>query len=112
MRYTIIQLETFVSRWRDLKLRDEDLIALEEQLSQNPEAGAIIPGTGGVRKLRFAPPSSGRGKRGATRVCYAYFPVGSRIYLFTIYAKNVQENLTAKEKQVLWRIMSALKGKS
>ena len=68
MRLTLIQLSTFAAKWPKLRLTDEDLLSLEGLLIDNPEAGQVIPGTGGLRKLRFAPPSWHTGKRGASRV--------------------------------------------
>lgn len=53
---------------------------------------------GGFRKLRFAPPSWGRGKRGAARIIYAHFPELEAVVLFLMYGKNEQENLTPKQK--------------
>jgi len=70
MWLTFIQLAPFVVAWRRLGLTDEDLSALEQLIMHRPEAGAVMQGTGGVRKLRFAPPSWHMGKSGATRVCY------------------------------------------
>ena len=72
--------------------------ALEQMLMQNPDAGAVMPGTGGLRKVRFAPPSRHQGKSGAFRVGYAYFRVADAIYFLAIYPKNEQANLTAAEK--------------
>jgi hypothetical protein len=57
-----------------------------------------MAGTGGVRKIRFAPPSWNTGKSGATRVCYAMFTIVDTVYLLTMFRKNQQENLTAGEK--------------
>lgn len=65
---------------------------------RNPDAGAVVGGTGGLRKVRFAPPSRHAGKRGAFRVGYAYFRNADAIYLLAIYPKNEQANLTPAEK--------------
>ena len=98
MRLTFVQLSRFALRWAQLKLTDEDLQALEQMLLRNPEAGAVVAGTGGLRKVRFAPPSHRTGKSGALRVGYAYIRVASAIYLLAVYPKNEQANLTAAEK--------------
>jgi hypothetical protein len=66
MQLTIVQLAAFVSDWKRLGLDDEDLQALENIFRRSPEAGTVIPGTGGFRKVRFAPPSWHTGKSGAT----------------------------------------------
>ena len=54
----------------------------------NPEAGDVIPGTGGLRKLRFADERRGKGKRGGLRVIYYWWDPGSQFWLFTIYDKD------------------------
>jgi hypothetical protein len=98
MRLTFVQLPRFAARWAQLRLTDDDLQALEQMLLHNPEAGAVVAGTGGLRKMRFAPPSRHVGKSGAFRVGYAYFRTADAIYLLAIYSKNEQANLTPAEK--------------
>ena len=75
---------------------------------RNPEAGAVVAGTGGLRKVRFAPPSRHTGKSGAFRVGYAYFRVASTVYLLAIYPKNEQANLTSAEKADAKKIIEFL----
>jgi hypothetical protein len=98
MDLTFIQIEVFAAKWKRLKLTDEDLQALEQQLSQNPDAGVIMKGTGGLRKVRFAPPSWHTGKSGATRVCYVHVVRAEAVGLIAIFAKNEKENLSAEDK--------------
>ena len=99
MRFTFVQLSPFVADWRRLKLTDEDLRALELQLMDDPQAGDVISGGGGVRKLRFAAPSWRRGKSGAARVVYAAYVRHDTVYLFLIYGKGERANLTAAQKK-------------
>ena len=68
----------------------------------------MIPGAGGVRKLRWA--AKGKGKRGGARVIYIHVVLATRIYLLRCYAKNVRTDLTADEKKELRRIAAHLKG--
>jgi hypothetical protein len=98
MRLTFIQLAPFVAAWRKLRLSDEDLQALESQIMEAPEAGNIMAGTGGVRNIRFAPPSWRRGKSGASRVCYVYFSAAAQCYLLTLFTKAQKPNLSAADK--------------
>lgn len=70
---------------------DEDYLALQIVLMERPDAGAIIPGSGGLRKLRWA--GSGRGKRGGLRLIYYYVTAEGQILLLHLYAKNEMENL-------------------
>ena len=67
----------------------EDLVAF---VGANPEAGEIIPETGGVRKLRWA--LAGMGKRGGARVIYYFHNQQLPVFLLSIYAKNKKENLS------------------
>lgn len=76
-------------------------------LAVNPEAGDVISGTGGVRKLRFA--TQGRGKRGGVRVIYYYYNERNPILLFTIFGKNEKSDLTQKERNALYDIIQAIK---
>lgn len=74
-------------------LSDDEYVALQSHLLRYPEAGNIIPGSGGVRKLRWA--IAGRGKRGGARVIYYYKRQDSEIWLLTIYSKSETENIPA-----------------
>ena len=116
MELTFIQLRSFVLDWRELGLSDVDLQALELELLARPDAGKVIRGTGRLRKLRFAPPTWGRGKRGGIRVIYAHFPAHACLYFFTVYSKNVREDLDADDKayfaDVLGRLEAWLRNNS
>jgi hypothetical protein len=105
---TLIQLSAFAAKWAKLRLTDEDLQALEGMLIDNPESGRVIPGTGGLRKLRFAPPSWHVSKRGALRVIYAFIAPGDAAYLFTLYQKNEQSDLGPDEKKVFRQVLDRL----
>jgi hypothetical protein len=76
-------------------LDDHGQRAIEEALVQDPEAGDVIAGTGGVRKLRFG--FRGRGKRGGVRLIYYYRSAKGRVYLILMYPKARKEDLTAAE---------------
>ena len=72
-------------------------------LSQHPEAGDIVPATGGVRKLRWA--ARGKGKRGGARVIYYFHNYDMPIVLFTVYLKAAKKDLTAAEKRHLRHVV-------
>ena len=76
-------------------------------LAENPLAGDEIPGTGGVRKLRFA--ASGRGKRSGARIIYYYLDEFIPLYALLAYAKNAQEDMTPDEKRAVTALAAALK---
>lgn len=95
MRRTFIQTEMFTKQWDSLGLTDEDMCRLEKEILRNPQIGPVVPGTGRLRKIRFA--TGNKGKRGSLRVCYVDFVICDTIYLFSIYAKNKKENLSKEE---------------
>ncbi len=74
-------------------LSDEEYAALQQSLIVNPDAGDVIPGAGGVRKLRWG--VAGRGKRGGIRVIYFLRLRHGEIWMLTLYAKNVADNISA-----------------
>jgi hypothetical protein len=98
VRFTFAQAASFVSDWRRLGLTDGDLRELESQIMQRPDIGPVMRGTRGLRKMRFSPESSGRGKSGSLRVCYVCFPEFGTVYLLLLYAKNEKDNLTDAER--------------
>lgn len=74
-------------------LSDEEYAALQAHLAQDPESGEVVPGSGGVRKLRWG--VAGRGKRGGVRIIYFARVAKGVIWMLTIYAKNEAENIPA-----------------
>jgi mRNA-degrading endonuclease RelE of RelBE toxin-antitoxin system len=82
----------------------DDLVVF---LAQNPELGAIIQGSGGLRKVRWA--YGGKGKSGGSRVIYYYHKSEFEIYMLTIYSKNSQENLSKSEIKSLMQLVEVLK---
>jgi hypothetical protein len=103
---TVAELPLFTKQAEALFTEAEkaELIAF---LSWNPLAGDIIPGTGGVRKLRFA--ASGRGKRGGARVIYYYLDDHTPLYALLAYPKNAKADLTANEKRMAAQLVDAIK---
>ena len=71
---------------------------MQQALMSNPEQGKVIAGTGGLRKLRWAESSRGKGKRSGLRVIYLHFERFGRLYLVTAYSKDESDDLTAKDK--------------
>jgi hypothetical protein len=84
-------------------LTDDDYRQLQNQLANNPELGDLMPGTGGFRKLRWADPRRGKGRRGGLRVIYYYFLTDQQIWLMTLHDKDEASDLTPKVKKALQR---------
>jgi hypothetical protein len=103
-------LETPIfSRRADALLTREERIELIWTLACSPLAGDVIPGTGGVRKLRFG--AAGRGKRGGFRVVYYMLNEAMPIVAIMLYGKNEQADLTPAEKRGAEAIVGVMKAK-
>jgi hypothetical protein len=89
------------TRYAPSYLTDDEYREMQGRLASAPEAGDMIPGTGGFRKLRWADPKRGKGQRGGLRVIYYYFPGERQIWLITLYGKNEASDLTPKQKRAL-----------
>jgi hypothetical protein len=98
VRLSLIQLSAFRRKWDQLKLTDDDLRELEMSIVADPTRPPVMRGTGGLRKVRFAPTASGAGKSGGIRVCYAYLPQFELVYLCAVFAKDEQANLTNEDR--------------
>ena len=86
----------FDEQWQALGLDDDDLKDLQNILLKNPKIGAVIQGTGRLRKMRFG--IENRGKSHSVRVCYVDFEIYGKIFLVMVFAKNEMENLSQAEK--------------
>lgn len=88
---TFVETKLFTKLVREY-LSDDEYAALQWALTAEPEAGDVIPGSGGVRKLRWK--GSGRGKRGGFRVIYYLRSREGQIWMLTLYAKNKAESIS------------------
>lgn len=103
---TVAETPTF-SRQVEKLFTEEEKRELIDFLAENPLAGDEIPGTGGVRKVRFA--ASGRGKRGGARVIYYYLDETMPLYALLVYAKNTKTDMTPDEKRAASALVALLK---
>jgi hypothetical protein len=100
MKALFVELPAF-SRHRSDYMNDEAFRALQTTLMLSPNAGDMIEGTGGLRKLRFADASRGKGKRGGLRIIYFWWEAGKQFWLFTLYDKDEMSDLSTKDKKAL-----------
>ncbi len=105
----MIFIETPVfERLRDSYLDDDHYRLLQVTLMARPDAGDVIRGSGGVRKIRWA--IGGRGKRGGIRVIYYWRSSEDHVYLLTVYQKSEVSNLTRAEIKALRNIVRQIEG--
>ena len=104
--HTVVETPIFTRR-ADALLSTEDRAELIAILAADPKAGMIMPGLGGIRKMRFAP--VGHGKSGAFRVIYYLLDDDTPVLALLLYGKNEQANPTAEQKKIMIRLVDALK---
>ena len=101
----LIETPLFESQ-RKLLISDDEFRLLQSKIIKNPQAGNIIVGTGGLRKIRL--PSQNKGKSGGHRVIYL-LAVSEKVYMITIYKKGQKDTLTQAEKNAMKKLTSLLK---
>lgn len=102
---TVAETTEYARRSRKL-LSENERAALISYLAAHPEAGDVIEGTGGVRKVRWA--REGKGKSGGVRIIYFYYNKAMPLYLLTLYGKNEKNNLSAAERNDLAKLVDLL----
>lgn len=100
----IVETRAFTARVREL-FSEEDYRQLQLHLAVRPDAGQTIPGTGGLRKVRWG--ASGRGKRGGARVVYYWHIPGATLLMLFAFAKNERSDLSEAQKATLRKIVEA-----
>jgi len=100
--HAVAETPLYLSRAEKL-MSEGERIAVVDLLAASPEVGDLIPGTGGLRKVRV--PLAGRGKRGGARVIYYLYDQTLPIYLLIAYAKNERDDLSADQKAILRRLV-------
>ena len=95
---TVVETPTFQRTWSDYWSEDERG-QFASYLALTPDAGDVVPGAGGVRKIRWTRP--GAGKRGGVRVVYFNRLADGEVWLLLIYSKSVRDNVSAKLLKLL-----------
>ena len=104
---TIVELASFKKAVKKL-LSEESIDNLKLFLSENPTAGDMIKGTGGLRKIRWSLDNN-KGKSGGSRVIYYYQNENKPLFLVTVYIKSKKEDLTQEEVNVFAKLTNELK---
>ena len=102
---TVVETPEFLAATRKL-MDDGERAALVDYLAWNPTAGDLVPGSGGVRKLRWG--LEGRGKRGGARVVYFHHNASMPLFALTAYAKNDRANLSQQDRNDFKRLTALL----
>ncbi len=102
-----ISTNEFDREWERMGLSDEDRRRLENEIIENPKIGAVIRGTGGLRKMRFS--FEGKGKSGSARVLHVDFVVFGQVYLITTYPKSEKENISDSEREMYRKVIEQTK---
>jgi mRNA-degrading endonuclease RelE of RelBE toxin-antitoxin system len=100
MKATFIELPAF-QRLRGHYLDDDAFQDFQQLLLANPEAGEVMQGTGGLRKVRYGDVRRGKGKRGGLRVIYYWKVRQDQFWLFTVYDKDEAGDLTSDQRKAL-----------
>ncbi|MBK8974040.1 MAG: type II toxin-antitoxin system RelE/ParE family toxin [Hahellaceae bacterium] len=98
---TIVELPEFQKKAIDL-LKDEEKVGIINYLAFHPQAGDLMQGTGGIRKLRWA--AQGKGKSGGVRVIYYYHNGSAPLFLLTLFGKGEKANLSKSERNELAKL--------
>jgi hypothetical protein len=106
MKFTFIESRVFTEGITAL-LSDEEFRQFQLTLAANPGAGDVIPGLGGLRKVRIAARS--KGKRGGARVLYLLLPQSGVIYLIYVYSKGAMNDLSHDQKRQMRRLAEEIK---
>ena len=108
MKAVFVELSEF-TEWIAEFLADETYAKLQRELMENPQKGDVIPGCGGLRKIRTPDPKRGKGKRSGARVIYLHVPEANWFFMLDIYGKDERDDLTAAEKKSLGKLGEELK---
>src|SRR5947208_1014376 len=108
MKKTFIETSAFTDQVQR-HMNDLEYAVFQRQLMENPEQGTVIPGCGGLRKVRIGDPRRRKGKHGGSRVIYLHIPEADWIFLLDIYSKDEQDDLIYAERKILKQLVAVLK---
>lgn len=104
---TVIETAAYIAAAKDAGMTAVEMVAVVDTIAANPEAGDIMPGCGGARKLRVAKP--GAGKSGGYRVITYYAGDAVPVFLLTVFGKGEKANLTKGERNALSAMTKTLR---
>jgi len=108
MMHCVIETHAFKSGAKDAELDEEEVFKIMQYLSENPDAGELIVGTGGARKIRFPDRRRGKGKSGGYRVVTYYAAEDIPVFLLDVFSKGDKINLSKAEREALRKELEGL----
>ena len=102
---TVVETPEFISKAKGL-LTEEGREELIGHLAYNPTAGDLVPGAGGIRKIRWR--LEGRGKRGGAQIIYFFHSASTPLFLLTAFAKNERVDLSQRDRNSFQRLTKQL----
>lgn len=109
MTLTFIETRGFTQALSDYFAGDAAYAEFQESLLQEPLRGDVMPGCGGLRKVRWRDPQRGKGKRGGLRLIYLYIPEAETVALLDIYDKDEAEELSREQRRGLAQIAQQIR---
>jgi hypothetical protein len=103
---TVVETAGFLNDARSLGLPENERLAIVTWIAAHPDAGKVIEGSGGARKVRFA--GKGKGKSGGYRVITFFSGTDIPVFLLSIFSKDEKSDLTPKERQILKRVLAEI----
>lgn len=107
--YRFVEIGTFTEDWSDLGLDDDDLWELEDRIAREPTRAPVVPGGGGVRKIRVGDSASGKGKSGGSRVLYAFLADFGTVLLIAAWPKSEREDLEPGDYRAISRAIARIR---
>jgi mRNA-degrading endonuclease RelE of RelBE toxin-antitoxin system len=111
MNKVLIETTTFTKEVT-ARLDDQEYAEFQKQLLKNPDCGDVLPGCGGLRKVRLADPKRRKGKRSGNRVIYVHVAEADWILLLDIYDKGEKEDLAPAERKELKKLAETFKAEA
>lgn len=102
--YTVVETPVYSAKVERI-LSDDEREAIAVFIARNPNAGSVVPGSGGVRKLRWT--RKGQGKRGGARVIYYNRLYKGEIWLLTLYTKSERSIIPAHELKLIKEVIES-----
>ena len=109
MTLGFIETRKFMRVREDYFAGDETYSAVQQALLADPDLGSVMPGCGGLRKMRWPDPRRGKGKRSGLRIIYLHVPEAQIVLFLRVYDKDDAEDLTPEQRRILTQSAKTLR---